>query len=292
MAEFAALGTAGCWAVSALAFQAAGARIGSLSLNVVRLSIALVLLAVWGMVSGRGPWPTEFGLHAWAWLSASAVFGFVLGDYFLFRAFIELGPRLSSVVMASAPMWAGLIGWLVLGETLTGREVFAVAITLCGIAWAVGSRRGGPRARGGAKPWNGVGYAFAGAFGQASGLVLSKIGMGAHDPFAATQVRVFAGLVGFAIVCSVLGWWPRVSTAVRDRRAMVPASIGSVFGPFLGVSLSLLAVQHSPTGVAATLMATTPIVLIPISIWRGEPVGTGGVLGAVLAVTGVALLVT
>lgn len=292
LAELAALGTAMCWAVSALSFQAAGKRIGSLSLNVVRLTIGLVLLAGWGVVTGHGPWPTQMGVHEWWWLSLSALFGFVLGDYFLFRAYVELGPRLSSVVMASAPMWAALVGWLTLDETLTAREMMAIAVTLGGIAWAVGSKRGGPRAGAHAKPCNGVIYAFAGSFGQASGLVLSKIGMGDHDPFAATQVRVFAGLVGFAVVCTALRWWPRVTAAVRDRQAMRPAALGSVFGPFLGVALSLFAVQHTATGVAATLMAMTPILLIPVSMWRRESVGVGGVLGAVLAVTGVVLLVT
>ncbi|TPV92528.1 MAG: DMT family transporter [Myxococcales bacterium FL481] len=290
LAELAGLSTAVCWAISAVAFEVSGRRLGSLSLNVIRLVIGLGMLAVWGTIQGRGPWPTGLGLDAWGWLSLSALCGIVLGDYCLFRAYIELGPRRSSVVMASVPMWASLIGWALLDEALTRGQVVAIAITSLGIAWAVASKPRGSGARVARRPRRGVLLAGAGAIGQASGLVLSKLGMGDHDPFAATQVRLLAGLGGFALVCTALGWWGRILTAWRDRQAMVPAAIGSFFGPFLGVSLSLLAVQHGATGVAATLMAITPILLIPVSYWRREPVGLGGLAGAALAVLGVAQL--
>jgi drug/metabolite transporter (DMT)-like permease len=77
---------------------------------------------------------------------------------------------------------------------------------------------------------------------------------------------------------------------VRDREAMAPTAIGAIAGPFLGVGLSLLAVQLAPTGVAASLMATTPILMLPVARMRGESIGVAGLLGAVLAVAGVALL--
>ncbi|HSN54102.1 MAG TPA: EamA family transporter, partial [Candidatus Sulfomarinibacteraceae bacterium] len=61
--------------------------------------------------------------------------------------------------------------------------------------------------------------------------------------------------------------------------------------PFLGVSLSLLAVKYTEAGVAATLMALTPVLIIPVSVlvFR-EQVARPAVLGAVVAVAGSALL--
>jgi drug/metabolite transporter (DMT)-like permease len=140
-------------------------------------------------------------------------------------------------------------------------------------------------------PIIGVALGACGALGQASGLVLSKLGMGSYDPFAATEIRVLTGAAGFVVILSVLGWWPRVWRSLADRPAMTSTAVGSFFGPFLGVSLSLIAVQRTLTGIAASLMALTPILIIPpVVLLRGERVGLGGIAGAVLAVAGVFLL--
>ncbi|MCA9698991.1 MAG: EamA family transporter, partial [Myxococcales bacterium] len=117
-----------------------------------------------------------------------------------------------------------------------------------------------------------------------------KHGMGDYDPFAATQIRVMAAVVGFSLVATAAGWWPRIVAAVRDRPAMGPTALGAIFGPFLGVGFSLVAIQLAPTGVAASLMATTPILMLPVSWLRGERFGWAGALGAVIAVAGVAVL--
>src|SRR6185295_3377061 len=130
-----------------------------------------------------------------------------------------------------------------------------------------------------------------GALGQAGGLVLSKLGMGSYDAVAATQVRVLAGILGYAVLFVGLRWWPRVGEALRDRRALGLAAIGAFFGPFLGVSLSLFAVRRIEAGVAASIMALTPVLIIPLVVLgRRERVGFGGVAGALVAVSGVALL--
>jgi drug/metabolite transporter (DMT)-like permease len=72
---------------------------------------------------------------------------------------------------------------------------------------------------------------------------------------------------------------------------MARTGIGAFFGPFLGVSLSLLAVKYTEAGVAATLMALAPVMIIPVSVlvFR-EHVAWPAVLGAVVAVAGSALL--
>jgi drug/metabolite transporter (DMT)-like permease len=162
-----------------------------------------------------------------------------------------------------------------------------MAMVIGGIVWAVAERGGG-----GARPTaSGVWLALGGSLGQACGLVLSKYGMQDYDAFAATQIRVLVGAAGFALLCTAWRWWPRIRQAVLDRPAMRMTAVGAVFGPFLGIGLSLVAIQESAsTGVAASIMATTPIMLVPVVILRGERVGIGGIFGAALAVAGVALL--
>jgi len=291
--QLAALGTATCWAFSALAFDAAARRMGALTLNLIRLVIAFsfLTLAAWAM---RGlPLPTDATPHAWAWLAVSGLVGFVFGDLCLFRAFVLIGARLSMLMMSLAPPLTAIIGWLVLGETLSGRDLVGMVLTVSGIAWAVLERNppaadSAPEVR---PSFTGLALAFGGALGQAAGLVLSKLGMGSYDAVAATQVRVLAGAAGFALLYFPLRWWPKVGAALRDRRALGFATIGSFFGPFIGVSLSLYAVRNTVAGVAASIMALTPVLIIPLVVLvRRERVGWGGILGAAVAVFGVVLL--
>ena len=275
--------------ISALAFESAGRRVGSLSLNIIRLVMGFAILTFYAALVRPTALPFDASPHAWGWLSVSGLIGFVIGDYCLFRAFVEIGPRLSSLLMTSTPIWAAIIGLLVLGESMTAMQVGAMALVVSGIAWAVRDRHpDDPRPRPQPK---GIAFAILGSIGQAAGLILSKLGMGDYDPFAATQIRVIAGIVGFAAVCTFSGWWPKVGAALRDKGAMVATLIGAIFGPFLGVALSLISVQRATNaGVAATLMSVTPVLLIPVVMIRGERVGIGAILGTLIAVAGSALL--
>jgi drug/metabolite transporter (DMT)-like permease len=289
LGQLAALGAAASWAISALLNAAAGRRIGSFALNVIRLVMASVILAATAWVLRGLPLPTDAGAHAWLWLGVSGLVGFTFGDLCQFRAFVLIGPRLTTLIMGLAPPLTALIGWLLLGEVLGLRQLGAMALILAGIAWAILGRGAD-----GATPTPhaaGIALAACGALGQGGGLVLSKIGMGAYDPLAATQIRILAGLAGFVVMTTVLGWWPRLRIAAAHPSGLGYTALGSIFGPSLGVSLSLVAVRHTLAGVAASLMATTPLLIIPLVILlRREKVGLSGIGGAVLVVGGVALL--
>jgi drug/metabolite transporter (DMT)-like permease len=293
--QLAALGAATCWAFSALFFANATRSMGVLSLNIIRLVVGFGFLsaAAWAL---RGlPLPVDASPHAWGWLAVSGLMGFVFGDLCLFMAYVRIGTRLASLMMALAPLLTALIGWLLLGETLTGRDALGMSLTVAGIGWAVFERNPGASAQGSAlEPralLNGLALGFGGALGQAGGLVLSKLGMGNYDAVAATQVRVLAGIAGYFLILTALRWWPRVGESLSDRRALGFATLGAFFGPFLGVTLSLFAVRHTVAGVAASIMALQPVIIIPmVVILYRERVGIGGVLGALVAVAGVALL--
>lgn len=292
--QWAALGAATCWAFSALSFDVAARRLGALVLNPIRLVLAFGFLSLlaWGL---RGlPLPVDAPPRAWAWLAVSGLVGFVFGDFCLFRAFLMIGPRLSMLMMALAPPLTAIIGWLLLGEVLTRRDLVGMALTVGGIAWAVLDKKPAQGENG--TPVRhasvlGVSFGFCGALGQAGGLVLSKLGMGDYDAVAATQVRVLAAIAGYAVLFLLFHWWRRMRPALRDGRALSFAAVGSFFGPCVGVSLSLYAVHRTVSGVAASLMALTPVLLIPLVVLlRRERVGLGGVAGAAVAVAGVAVL--
>ena len=289
--EFAALATACFWTVTALSFEAAGKRVGSLALNLIRLCIGFVFLTLFLSIYRGAPLPLDAGAHRWTWLSISGIVGFTLGDFLLFTGFITIGSRISMLIMALVPPFTALIGWAVMGEKLSLANLLGMALVVAGISLVVVERRpsGGQVAF--SRPVRGVLAALGGAVGQSVGLVLSKYGMGDYDPFAATQIRIIAGTAGFCVVISVMGLWHRVGSAFRDGRAMGVMSLGSFFGPFLGVSFSLLAIQRTATGVAATIMAIIPVLIIAPSVALfKERVTRREIAGAVTAVAGVAVL--
>lgn len=294
LGEIAALLTAACWTVTAMAFEIAGKRVGALSLSLIRLVIGLLFLAVYNVILNDGFLPTATG-YQWFWLTLSGIVGFVLGDLFLFRAFILIGARISMLIMALVPPITALIGWITLGEILSGMEFLGMGITLLGIVLVISSKLDLKQAFSGRKPRMGpllLGsiLALGGAVGQAAGLVLSKKGMQDMNAFEATQIRIMAGVVGFSLVITFFKRWNHLLGALKDVKAMKSITLGSLTGPFLGVSLSLLAVQHTDTGIAATLMALTPVMIIPPAILlHWERIRWIEIAGAVVSLAGVAL---
>jgi drug/metabolite transporter (DMT)-like permease len=294
LGEIAALLTAVCWTVTAMAFESAGKRVGALSLNLIRLLIGLIFLSIFNAIFNDGFIPTATG-YQWFWLSLSGVIGFVLGDLFLFRAFILIGARISMLIMALVPPITALIGWITLGEVLSGMEFLGMGITTLGIVLVISTKLDIKKGAFGktltAGPLLlGAILALGGAVGQAAGLVLSKKGMQNMNAFEATQIRIMVGVVGFSIVITLFKRWRHLLGALKDLKAMKFMTIGSFTGPFLGVSFSLLAVQHTDTGVAATLMALTPVMIIPpVILLNKERIKIIEIVGAVVAIAGVAL---
>lgn len=292
LGELAALGTAACWTMSSLAFSAAGRRLGSLSLNLVRLVIAFAYITLYcGLARGHFL-PFDAEPRAWAWLFASGLVGFVVGDLCLFRALVLIGPRLSMLVMALSPPMTTLLGLAFLNERISALGLAGMGVTTAGVAWVVSERKEGEASASRSPDFmKGVLLALGGAAGQAGGLILSKIGMRSYDPFAATQIRIFAGIVGFSIIFTAVGWWAKTARGLSDRRGVSFAALGAFAGPFVGVSLSLLAIQHTETGVAATIMSTVPVLIIPVVVFlHKERVSARAALGAAVAVGGVAML--
>ena len=116
--EVAALITAFFWTITAIAFEIAGKKVGSLSVNLIRLVIAFIFLTGYNFVVRGLPFPVDATATQWLWLSISGIVGFVLGDLFLFQAYVVIGARISMLIMALAPFVAAIIGWFVLGETM------------------------------------------------------------------------------------------------------------------------------------------------------------------------------
>jgi drug/metabolite transporter (DMT)-like permease len=295
--ELAATGTVFCWTASSLFFEAAGKRIGSLNVNLIRLGIAFVLFCVTLSLTRGSPVPFDFPMRAWIWLAISGLVGFTLGDMCLFRAFVDVGPRISMLVMSLVPAITAMIGTVFLHEHYGVWQWLGIGVTMAGVGWVIMERRqpgsNGRRLISRRVTVAGLLLALGGTVGQAVGLVTGKYGMGTLDPFAATQIRVIAGALGFSLLFALLGRWPGVWRSLGNRRAMALTSGGAFAGPFLGVSLLMLSLHFTSTGITSTIVAMVPLVLIPAAMLIDrERVSMRAVCGTIVAIVGVILLVS
>ncbi len=289
--EMAALATAFSWTVMGLFFESAGRRVGSLAVNFIRLVFGFIFISIFTYFIRGYAFPTDASLHSWTWLSISGAIGFFLGDLFLFQAYIEIGTRITLLIMAVSPPITAILGYIFLKEDISYIGIFGMLVTILGISIAILSKDTGERKFKFNHSLKGISFALMGALGQAVGTILSKIGMGDYSPFAATQIRIIAGFVSFLVLFLILNRWSDLKEAVKDKKAILLIALGSIFGPFVGVSLQLISLQYTTAGISATIIAIMPIMVIPFSIiLYKEKIKAKEIIGAVFSVIGVAVL--
>lgn len=233
-------------------------------------------------------------LHAtasrWFWFGLSGIIGFSIGDTLLFRSFVLIGPRLSMLMMALAPIFGTIIAWIFLAEVLKPIQILAIIITLAGIACVIRERKSEDAEY--KRDWTGLLCGVGAALGQALGLIISKKGLADGFPaLSGNFIRVLFATVSLWIMTTIMGRVPSTFQRLSNKKAVALLSGGVLFGPFLGVWLSLIAVQQTYVGTASTLMALPPIILIPLSHWVfKEKISIGAIIGTIIALSGVVLI--
>jgi drug/metabolite transporter (DMT)-like permease len=290
--EIAALGTSVCWTFTSIFFTLSGRRVGSVIVNQARLLLAVLFLSLAHLLAGGSWLPPQADLYRWFWLGLSGIIGLVLGDSLLFYAFVLIGARRSMLLMSLVPIIGAMIAWLFLGERLSAVEIIAIGLTVGGVAWVVSERENNGRQLDRRQYWLGVLAGLGGAFGQALGLVFSKKGMlGDFAPLSATLMRMLVAAAVIWGLALLRGRAGRTLGALTDRQAGPAILGGAIAGPFIGVWLSLIAVQLAPVGIAATLMALSPILILLPSVWIfNDRVTPHSIIGTLVAIAGVAII--
>lgn len=304
LGEIISLVVALSWTVTALCADKASHRLGSLTTNILRLVLASIFLAIILWIGVGRPYPVYADGKAWAWLAASALVGYVFGDWCLFNCYLSIGARFGQLFMTLAPPMAAIAGWAILGETLSWKSGIAMAVTLCGIAISILSRGDNHQVRL-TLPLKGVLLGLGAGLGQGVGLVLSKVGMEHYAeiippdapasmetllPFASTMIRAIVGGAGFLALMAIQKKTAELKAAPHDRKGLGYVLILTLFGPVIGVSLSLMAVRYTSAGIASTLMALTPVfILFPYALIYKQRIKFREIVGVVVSMTGVAL---
>ena len=299
LGELISIGVAFSWTATALLSEFGSKRLGNLTLNVLRIGLALVFsLVLFGVVTGS-PLPAGASTEAIGWMLLSGLVGYVIGDFCLFQCYIIIGSRYGQLFMTLAPLAAALMAWVTLGQQMTLMSVVAMVVTLFGIGISVLGRSGNHKLS--LKlPLNGILFAIGAAVCQGVGLVLSKIGMDHYEtvagvpewlvPFSANFYRCVAGIAGFGLLLYFRDGIAPLREALHDAKGLSVATATTIFGPFVGVGFSLMAVQYTAAGIASTLMAMTPIIILLPSRWLfHETITWRAVAGAVISVIGVSL---
>ena len=298
LGELISIGVAFSWTATALLSEFGSKRLGNRPLNVLRMALALIssLLLFWVVAGSLSP--IIIPVEACGWMLLSGLVGYVIGDFCLFQCYIIIGSRYGQLFMTLAPLAAALMAWITLGQQMSLMSIVAMMVTLFGISISVLGR--GEHHRVSLKlPLNGVLYAIGAALCQGFGLVLSKIGMDHYDmnampawlvPFSANFFRCVTGIIGFTLLLYMREGFLPLREALHDRKGMSVAVATTLFGPFVGVGFSLMAVQYTAAGIASTLMAMTPIIILLPSYWLfHERITWKAVLGALISVIGVSL---
>jgi drug/metabolite transporter (DMT)-like permease len=293
--ELAALGTAGCFGSASNLFAAAGRRMGSHRLNCLRITTAWMFLTIALWAAHRVWWPASATPTALVALTLSGMVGFVFGDSWGFRSIVILGPGRASLLAATTPLITTALAWPILQQRPGPLAFLGMLLNFGGVAFAITSRSRREAARGSHAEGSermGVLSGLLGAVGQASGMILSKIGLRTGlDPLSATVVRVAAATVTIWLLTAAHRQVRPTLAALLDGRGTAFMAAGAFMGPVLGVTLALTSLFYIEAGVSASIVALSPLVAMLLAArFHGERLSWRAWVGALFAVAGVVVL--
>lgn len=289
--EISALASAIFFTMTGVFFEEAGKRVGSLAVNIIRLVIGFIMLSIFTFFYRGYLLPIDATLHNWTWLGISGVIGFFLADLYLFQAYVEIGTRISLLILSFGPPATAILEYFFLDERLSAMAVFGMLITVSGIALVILGKDNDEKKYKVRYSVKGIIYAIIGALGNSVGMICSKNGMGGYSPFAATQIRIITGFISFVIMFAYLNKWNDIKKAIEDKKALIYITLGSLFGPFLGVSVQLISLQYTTAAISSTIKSIAPVIILPISVLVfKEKLKLKEILGAFISVIGIAIL--
>lgn len=301
--ELIAVCTTLSWSIGILPFTEASRRLGPNSVNHFRLVLAVIFLSLLGLTfyslspSELFTIPTH---DQWLWFGLSGIVGLALGDYFGFTAFAILGSRTGSIFNTLSPGAALFLGFILINEKINLVGLIGMAITIGGVMWLTISKKEKAKipASSFGKVEKGIFYGILSALCQGAGLVLAKKGMTSSDatlaPVHATWIRMCIATLVIYLVTIFRGNLKAIHEPLfkNENSGIKYAIAGTVFGPVIGVSLSMYSVSLIKVSVAQTIFSLVPVVILPLGyLFYREKISPKSILGALIAISGVVVLI-
>lgn len=277
------------WVGSSVMFERASKKLSGLSVNIIRLVIAMLLLMIITTFTRGMALPFDATSKMAFYLGISGMMGLFIGDFFLYQAYTLIGARITLVLMTLAPIVVSILGFLFLGETLTFQQIIGILITCTGVTLVILKNSGDNKKLSINFSKKGLIFAILAVTGEAIGIIFTKIGSANYDSFATTQVRSIPALLAFIFFISLKGEWKSVAKAATDRLGVLYITLGTIIAT-VGMCSLIEGMRHTKMGVVTTIASTSPILIIPISIiFFKEKITKREMIGAGVSVVGVAL---
>ena len=284
MGEGLALAAAFGWVGSSVFLERASKETGTLAVNLIRLIVALFFLGIITYLKRGLVLPLDVTKESFKFLSISGLFGLFLGDFFLYKSYIKIGPRITLLVMTFTPIAVSILSFFILGEKMEGFKILGVVLTIIGITVVILRKKND-------KEFSkvGFGYALLAMLGESLGIIFTRLGSIDYDSFATIQVRTIPAILAFIIYISLKKEWSNIKEGVINKKGMIYIVLGTVVAT-LGVTALVEAMKYANVGIVSTLAATSPILIIPISIiFFKEKVSILEGIGALVSFAGITI---
>ena len=290
--------TALCWAISPMCVASAGRKIGSFPVLLIRsLAAGLLLLAflpVYAHLVGlRLVLPSRMEI---VWLVLSSTTGMVIGDALLYEALVLLGPRRCTQILTVAPVASVVLGWMMLDERLGWKAMSGIALALAATGYATAAKP--PPSDESREPGRlsvlGIILAIGAAICVGAGAVTARVAYKANpslDPVLATVIRVGTAAIMLWVIPVARGTVGRTLAHLRDPFIVGRMAGGIATGPICGMLCYLFALKSLETGLVSTLVAMSPLFILPmVAIRYRMRIGVHITAATALATAGVALI--
>ena len=284
MGESLALAAAFGWVGSSVFLERASKETGTLAVNLIRLVIAMLFLGVITYVKRGLVLPLDVTKESFKFLSISGLFGLFLGDFFLYKSYVKIGPRITLLVMTLSPIAVSILSFFILREKIEGFKILGMLLTIIGIAIVILKKKND-------KEFSKVGFVYAllAMLGESLGIIFTRLGSIDYDSFATIQVRTIPAILAFIVYISLKKEWPNIKEGIINKKGMIYIVLGTIVAT-LGVTALVEAMKYANVGIVSTLAATSPILIIPISIiFFKEKVSILEGIGALISFVGITI---
>ncbi|MEA5510459.1 DMT family transporter [Crocosphaera sp. UHCC 0190] len=287
--EFAALGAAFLWAASSIVYAVLGQKIPPLQLNLLK-GIVATFLIILTLLLTQNSLPILTPLPVTILLISGAI-GIGLGDTAYFATLNHLGARRTLLMETLATPMSAIFALIFLSETLTLQSCFGIILTLLGVAWVITERTFGSVVSH-PHPMRGIWWGILAAFSQATGVVLARFALVNSNlsSLESTLLRLIGGMIIIGILLLIPRNQETNISFKLSLRVIGIISLAAFGSTYLGIWLQQTSLKFSPAGIAQTLLATSPLFVLPFALAMGQKISWRAFLGVLVALGGIALL--